>query len=116
METTKTIKGRGHKIGGVRPAHEDFAVGEVDHPQRAVDHRVAQGNEGVDTSLGQAEYHEIEPVVGAVPAGSQGGGGPPDDQQQNARADQPHEDIGGRNSLSPVLAHENFPVGALLQR
>ena len=43
-----SVKGGRHVIGGVGAAHKDLAVREVDHPQHAVDHGVAHGDEGID--------------------------------------------------------------------
>ena len=33
-----------------RPDHEQIAVGEIDHGQNAIDHRVTQGNQRVDAA------------------------------------------------------------------
>ena len=65
--------------------HEDLAVGEVDHEQDAVDHRVAERDEPVDGPQGQPEdellrqdredrlqAHGVRP-----PRGTRGGCGPP---------------------------------------
>ena len=64
VQETGSVESGGHEIGRVGAAHEDFAVGEVDHPQDAVHHGVAHGDEGVDAPLGQTEDDEIEPVAG----------------------------------------------------
>ena len=53
----------------VGPHHEDVAVGEVDHGEDAVNHGVAQGDEGVDAPqlqgvqdiLGQELEHRVIP-------------------------------------------------------
>jgi hypothetical protein len=41
-------------VGGEGADHEDVAVGEVDEAQHAVDHGVAEGDQGVDRAKGQA--------------------------------------------------------------
>jgi hypothetical protein len=46
-----------HEIG---PEHEDFAVREVDQPQDAVDHGVADGDERVEAAQGQAVQEVLD--------------------------------------------------------
>ena len=54
-------KQHGHK----GPAHVDLPLGEINEPQDAIDHGVAQGNEGVSAAGGQAidkllQKHRLE--------------------------------------------------------
>ena len=48
--------------GDERPQHVDLAVGEVDHADDAVHHRVADGDEAVDRPQGQA----VDQLLGKV--------------------------------------------------
>jgi len=53
---------------GHSPHHEDLAVGEVDEPQHAVDHRVAEGDQAVHGTLGESGDQEaLELVAGETP-------------------------------------------------
>src|SRR5690606_7379117 len=54
----------GHEHGAEHPDHEDLAVGEVDEPQDAVDHRVAQGHQSVHRTLDHTAGHHVAPAVG----------------------------------------------------
>jgi hypothetical protein len=57
-------RGTGREQGGehapadVGPDHEDLAVGEIDHEEDAVHHRVAESDQPVDRAEGEAE-HEL---------------------------------------------------------
>ena len=51
-------EGGGGEDADVGADHEDVAVGEVDEPEDAVDHGVAEGDEGVDAAEGDA-LHEV---------------------------------------------------------
>ena len=46
-----------------RPDHVNLAMGEIDHAEDAVDHGVAEGDEGVDAAHGQAVLELLNPEV-----------------------------------------------------
>ena len=53
---------------GHSPHHEDLAVGEVDEPQHAVDHRVTEGDQAVHRTLGEpGDQETLELVAGEAP-------------------------------------------------
>ncbi len=52
------------EVAGEGAKHEDFAVGEVNQLEDPVDHRVAEGEEGIDAAGGQSVDGLIEPEVG----------------------------------------------------
>ncbi len=106
-------------IGGVGPAHEDLAVGEVDHAQDPVHHGVAHGDEGVDAALGQSEDDEVDPVVGGVDSLDQRGCRAPHDHGHQRGADEPHDHVGRAGALSQSLQHgvsDPFQVMGCLSR
>ena len=49
-----------HEQGRERAEHVDFAMGEVDQLDDAVDERIAQGDERVDAASGQAAEKELD--------------------------------------------------------
>ena len=51
----------GREVAAEGAAHEDLAVGEVDHAQDAVNHRVPEGNHRVDAAQGESLAEEAEP-------------------------------------------------------
>jgi hypothetical protein len=51
-----------------RPDHEDVAVGEVDHADDAVDHRVADGDQAVDRTERDAVDELLDEVFHASPS------------------------------------------------
>ena len=53
IQDAEICQGHGREIAGKGADHEDLAVGEVDHAQDAVDHRVAQGDQRVDAARAQ---------------------------------------------------------------
>ena len=63
IQESGRIQSGGKEVRRIRPAHEDFAVGEVDHPEDPIDHGVAHGDQGIDAPLGQTEDDEIKPVT-----------------------------------------------------
>ena len=83
-------------------------MGEVDHAQHAVDHGVAHGDQRVDAALGQSEDDEVDPVVGRVDALGQRGHRTPHDHDQHEPADQPHDEVGGGQSISDALQHKRI--------
>ncbi len=52
-----------HDEGDIRADHVHLAVGEVDHADDAVDHRVTDGDQGVGTANGQAVDQLLKVVV-----------------------------------------------------
>ena len=52
--------------GGEYPDHVDIAVSEVDQLYDAVDHRIAQGNNGDDRAVGDADDQELQHLPGLV--------------------------------------------------
>ena len=54
------LAGRDGEEADERADHEDVAVGEVDQADDAVDHRVAQGDQGVDEAQLEAVDHLLE--------------------------------------------------------
>ena len=50
-------------------AHVDFPLGEIDQAQNAIDHGIAQGDEGINTAGGQAvdQLLEKHQDVGIIP-------------------------------------------------
>jgi hypothetical protein len=66
------------------PAHEDFAVGEVDHLEDAIHQGVTESDEGVDAAQRQAGHAQVKPRLEGVLAGPQGGDRPDhhDDQDR----------------------------------
>ena len=71
MESSSVgTKGSLRKYGGNETEegahHEQIAVGEIDHGQHAVDHGVAQGDEGVDAAQLQGVEYLLEEVRHSV--------------------------------------------------
>ncbi len=87
LERRADENGRRHRAG-----HKELAVGEVDHEQYAVDHRIAQGDQRVESPLRQTGDDEVQPVVnGIVDAGVEEelADDADDDQDDDDGADQP---------------------------
>ena len=57
---------RGREVAGEGADHEDVAMREVDHAQDAVDHRVAQRDEGIDTAQRCAVHEKVDPGIDGV--------------------------------------------------
>ncbi len=51
------------EIADITAGHEDLAMGEVDHEEDAVDQRIAEGDEGVDATGGEAEEEILQQRV-----------------------------------------------------
>ena len=66
IEKAGAVKRRRDEIAGERAGHHEVAVREIDQPQHAVDHGVAQRDLRVDAADGQAEHEEVEPLRGGV--------------------------------------------------
>jgi hypothetical protein len=52
----------GHDQGGKGADHVDFTMGEVDQLNDAVDHGVAQGDQGVYAAPGQPAQKQLEKI------------------------------------------------------
>ena len=92
LEKPRAVERRGDEITGKSPAHDNLAMGKVDHPQHAVDHRVAERDLGVDAADGQAEHHEIEPLRAGVARFDQGSDRTDDDDHHDPDAQAPERD------------------------
>ena len=66
VEEADVAQEDGRVVAGEGADHEDVAVGEVDHAQDAVDHRVAQRDERIDATQGGAVDEEVDPGVDGV--------------------------------------------------
>src|SRR5690606_31800093 len=56
-----------HDEGDEGTDHEDFAVGEVDHADDAVDHRVADGDEAINGAEGEPVDELVHEIAHGVP-------------------------------------------------
>ena len=92
--------------------HEHVAMGEVDNEQHAVDEGVAEGDERVDASLGDAVNDQVPPVGELEGALGQGGvrAGRHEDDDGDTQA--PQDQIDKRQSLGKSDAHL-LPVNVL---
>ena len=86
----------GREVAGEGADHEDVAVGEVDHAQDAVDHRVAEGDEGVDAAQRGAADEQVDPGVEGVLARREGQVRAHHDDQDDDDAEGPQERGDGR--------------------
>ena len=81
----------GDEQRGEGAPHEDFAVGEVDHEQDAVDERVAERDEGVDAPQRDAGDDEVLPLLRREATLLERQEGADDGQRENAAPEQPEE-------------------------
>ncbi|ODN66996.1 hypothetical protein A6302_04416 [Methylobrevis pamukkalensis] len=82
--------------------HHHVAMGEVDHAQDAVDHRVAERDQRVDAADGQAEDREGHEIGGRVGAGGKAAGKSPDHQRRHRDADGQHQMVDPDRPAAPV--------------
>ena len=96
----------GKKDRGEGPAHEDFAVGEVDHLQNAVDQRVAHGDQGVHAAQGQSlEWSGRARRVGRVFSGLEGLDGADHHDDRDGDTDGPDHEVDESYTLTPGAKH-----------
>src|SRR6202041_1810638 len=81
------------EITGKRPGHHDVAVREVDQPQHAVDHRVAQRDLRVDAADCQPEHDEVEPLRRGISVGDQCGDRSDHDHCHDTDTQAPQDDV-----------------------
>ena len=96
VEEADVLEERGREVAGEGADHEDIAVGEVDHAQDAVDHRVAEGDEGVHAAQRGTADEQVHPDVDAVLARREGQVGTHHDDQHHDDAEGPQERGDGR--------------------
>ena len=96
VEEAGAVEGPGQEEGREGAGHGDVAVGEVDQPQNAVDHGVAERDQPIDAADGQAEHEQIEPLRAGVGALHEGADRAADDHHDDpeAQQQQDHVDIG----------------------
>ena len=68
-------------------------MGEVDEPQHAVDHGVAERDQRVDAADGEPEHQEVEPLGERVAALDQGSDRAADHHRHDADAQAPKDDV-----------------------
>jgi hypothetical protein len=78
-------------------------MSKVDHAQDAVYQRVAQGDERIDTPLGDAIDGQIEPLAAGVVAQQEGSHPTQDHHGHDRDADQPHDHGRAGNLPSQAL-------------
>ena len=105
----------GHRDGDHRPPHEHVAVGEVDQLDDAVDQRVAEGHQGVDRALRDADERDAEELVRGLDEVDQQPDGQDAQQQDREDAVELPRDTGERREdrlllCARVCCHRDAPL------
>src|SRR5574337_1639839 len=102
VKDARPVQRAGRVECGVGAAHEDVAVGKVDHPQNPVDHRVAEREQRIHAALRQAEDNEVQPDLRRIAARSERAHRAPHYGPEDHDAENPQEPIDDGKPLEPV--------------
>ena len=89
---------------GKGTGHEDFAVGEVDDEKDPVDQGVAEGDQGIHRTAGDALDEEIPPHFPVVAPASDRGAGPGNGRHGDHHAEDDEDDATDREAVEGVQA------------